>query len=315
VRFPRIQLPVDCEALVALRDQDGRTLEPLAPGQLRRYQLQRDRAGAAGYVLDDGGFEPRFAPFVVPGASVGVTPVNAGQTNDVYQRENMPIRQTIVGALAAGGTLTVGSRYQAFATWWYAGRFGPPSNIVEVTPTTGNQTLSLTNLPTMPSTDYGRRLCIFLREGEGGFYLTDTLLTPTSSTRSITATFGGGAALRPTRWDEVYQGLYQYIRVYPRPTEMQRLELEYRARPRDLIEDSDVPDIPGDHDVLVWLTVAHLVHGVGGNATGAFVMADKFRQSLLAHTHPQTRHNLFQRGQVGLQRTTIPWVDSVDWQG
>lgn len=262
IRFPRILLPADTRTVLGIKTASGLPLRSATPAEVRRAWVQEPTNGTPAWFLEDGGHRRRFAPFVMPGLSAGVTPVNANQGNDVYSRENLTIRAPISAAVSAGGTLSASTRHRVFASVWYAGRFGPPSNVVEVTTTVGNRTIDVTGLPVMPASDYGRIVATFIAEGEGAFRLATFNLDPTVSTATIATYPGGGAALEAARWDAVWPGgPYQYLRLWPRPAAAERLVMEYEARPAALVEDTDTPsEIPEPyHHVLVWLVCMNLV--------------------------------------------------------
>ncbi len=320
VSFPRTQLPVDCDSMIALTDDDGYPLKPLPPQLERKRILDRQTAGTPGYVLEDGGAEVRFPEFVHPGISAGVSPVNPNQTVDIYARENARIRTAIIGTAVnqAPNGLTAGTKYRAFVSWWYGNRFGPPSNTVEATMTATNKTLRLTNLPVLPSLDFGRVLGVFVAEGEGAFYLSSFQLVPTDSDFDVTAMPTGQEALKPTRWDEVFPGQYQYIRIYPRPTVMTRFELTYRARPRELIEDVDTPEFAEPfHHLLTWLAAADFSARSGGDFhRRCTANAERVRRQLTARYFPQDRYAQLQKGQIGQPTLSFPFFTAdIDYEG
>lgn len=317
VRFPRYRLPVDLDRLIAIRDPDGDPLTALPPALERRLVNNLVVPSVPGFLLEDRGHEPRFGPLVRPGVSIGVTPVNPDQNLDIFQRENQPIRQTIAAAAAAGGSLTADTTYQVFASWWYSGRFGPPSNTVEVTTTSVNKSINVSNLPVMPSLDYGRVVALFIREGEGAFYLADFQLICTTATKSITQMPTGQEAVRPVRWGEVYPGNYQYVRLFPRPTVMSKYVVEYIAKPRQLIEDTDQPEFDqAYHELLVYMTAADFASKVGGDMQRNMLSeVNRLSKQLNAGTVPQMRYAGHQKGMIGSASGTLqPFIGpDIDW--
>lgn len=257
IRFPRVRLPADVDQVVALRDADGVKLTPVPSGSETRWHRGQP-AGRPVWLLEDPGHAPRFPPTVYPGLSASGASVNAGQSPFLYQRENLPVSKTISGAVVAGGDLAANVKVRAFVCWWYADRFGPPSNVVSVTTTDSNKTVRLSALPVLETSgaqiEYGRRLAVFAAEGESAFYLRGFVLT-TDATFDIDEPISTPtAAIRPARYDEVFPGEYQYIRVHPRPTSMQQLELEYKGKPRQLIEATDRPEFErAYYDTILWL--------------------------------------------------------------
>lgn len=330
LKFPRVLLPATCRSVVALRDDQGRPLRAVMPGEQRGAILEeRHSSGTPRWFLEDGGAELRLPPWLH--INHPTSAADNPRSPFAYERETWPMRETVSAVFATGGagTYASGSRVRAFCCWYWAGRFGPPSNIVDITATAPASHVNVTGYPTLPSVsgtnvEFGRRVAIFLADGEGAFFLRAFVNNPASTTFTFnTDNLNNGTAnmpgLRFPRWDELYPGgPYQYLRIWPRPSAIHRFELEYLARPRELIEDTDSPEFDGDHDVIVWLTVAELLASPRYNADPrpALAMADKYARPLIARNFPQDRYDLT-RGQItgeGSYRDHFIPPD-IDWRG
>ena len=317
IRFPRILLPADVGSVISLTDPQGRPLPGIMPGEARRIVTaeRRNQSGTMGWFLEDFGSDARLPTFIDPSFGSGTT--NFARSPFFYERETWPMRETLTLEPDDGtGTFLDGTLVRVFACWFWGGRFGPPSAIAEVTTeSTGSNlwSINVTGFPQLPTSsaniEYGRRVAFFVAEGEGAFFLRGFDTNPAIATFPITDPSVSLAAnlepgLRFARWDEVYPGgPYQYLRIWPRPTAPVRLELDYYARPRELVEDTDSPEFPAEHEVLVWLTVASLLGSprYNGDPTSAYVMAEQHRQALMSRHYPQDRYPI-RRGQVDRAR-------------
>lgn len=268
IRFPRTRLPPDLATILSIKDDEGRPLLPLSPSAARS-EIFEFEDGPVRYFLEDMGHEPTYMPMVWPGISDGVPTKNADQSVEYgFDRENWPVRREIAAALSSGsgGGMQGSTTYKVFASWFYSGRFGPPSNIVTLTAAAGDDyQIDLTQLPDLPTTganiEYGRRLSFWVATGEGAFVFRGFKLT-TGTSHTITGDDDEfvDEQLHLPRWDEWFPGgPYRYIRLMPRGDQMRRFTLEYRKRPRRLIEDTDQPEFAENyHHVLVWLTCMEL---------------------------------------------------------
>lgn len=324
--FPRVQLPVELDALECIRDEDGNVLRSVTPQEERLYLTQQLAGGTPYYVLEDYGFD------MTGGFQLAAQNVHGGaafeHTPFAYQTENWPLEETIALATLdpTTGNVAVGTVMRVFASWYYSNRFGPPSNIAEFT-VDDFQGVKVTGLPVLPDTgsgtfEYGRRVAIFAAEGEGAFYFRGFVPTATATTFNITEPQTSSTAydigLRLPRWDELYPGQYQYIRVNPRADTVQRLTCEYWKRPRELIQDTDVPEFhEAFHRLLVWMTVEELVGGrYGGDP--AFrrlqVLREKEERALVTRYFPKEQNQERQKGMIGQMTANRPLI-GVDWNG
>lgn len=311
IRFPRILLPADVQQVSAVRTPEGRELFALTPSEQRRVILEPNHtSGSPRWMLEDQGHQPTRPVWVDPFFAGQVSGHSA--TPFIYQRETWPLRETVsISFTTPGGAeIPASTRIRVFCCWFWSGRFGPPSNIAESTTASagGPFAVAVTGYPQLPTSgafiEYGRRVAIFMAEGEGAFFLRGFVMAPATPTTTITTRnfTSSTPGLRFPRWDEVYpDGPYQYMRIWPRPTAMTRLEVEYWARPRELIEDTDSPEFPDNHDVLVWLTVAELLASPRYNnpqaAAGAMAMAKTYERPLIMRAFPKGQYKV-RRGQV-----------------
>lgn len=318
IRFRRSLLPPDCKSLIAVYDEEGRPLRAVGPTQARRWieNDALDTAGTTGWFLEDMGSDLRLSP-----SPVDIFLSDPAHSPYTFQRETWPVRETIsISENASVGSPTVdqipvGTRIRVFACWFWAGRFGPPSNIAELETTGDINTISVTGFPVLPTTgseiEWGRRIAIFMAEGEGAFFLRTFVRNPALSTVTIdtrNTAANSTPSLRFPRYDEIaHEGAPQYIRLHPRPSQVRRLEIEYVANPRKLIEGTDSPEIPGHHQVLVWLALAQILASprYNGNASQALAMAQKFRSMITGTSSPQDRDKPLVRGQVDQPRGPV----------
>lgn len=248
VKYLRYALPADCAGVYSLLDRTNRNLT-----------TRILRAEEVVYPLND------------DDASGIVTCIIEKDTTQEYA----PLA-TLVGTLGAGGSLTVGTKYRWLYTYIVAGRESGASNIVEVTPTTGNQTVTLSAIEATTANS-GRKKRVYRDSGTGVFQYVTTLAEATASwpddglvTPDRTARFEDETAIR------------RYIRAWGRPSEDIELELQYHRRPRRLAGDTDVPVLPAAyHDIIVDMTVREFKERAG-EATGTLDQKIKHRLAELA---------------------------------
>jgi hypothetical protein len=314
IRFPRLQLPPDVMTVLSLDSDDGRPIRSLSPIEQRRHLNPADanRPSTSGWFLEDFGHENRIAP-----VHIDLFLDSTSRSPFVSQREVWPVRETIGLTFSeASGTPTAeqipaDTRVRVFACWFWAGRFGPPSNIVEDTTSGDINTVTVTGLPQLSpgetTIQYGRRVAIFMAEGEGAFFLRAFHNNPNSQTQTIlTRNVAGNAepGLRFPRYDEIVPpGSYKFIRITPRPAALERVSLSYQAHPRQLIEDTDAPEIPDNHEILVWLALADLLASprYNGAPQMALAMVDRYMRPLEIAYYPQGRYPI-RRGMVDQAR-------------
>lgn len=324
--FPRVQLPADCDALLAITDDQGNPLTNLAPEQARRYLRPTTvTAQYPSYVLEDGGFQPLAPDHLVTVNGVGGVKFDA--TKFLYARENWPVREPVPFAIidsVAAGSMTVGTVVHVFVSWSYGGRWGPPSATVDFT-VAAKQGFKLTGLPVLPNTtatqEYGRLLGVFVAEGEGAAFFRGFVTATASTFELITSNQNATSmaeGLRFARWDEEYPGgPYTYVRLLPRPTGLKRFAMEYLGRPRVLAEDTDSPEFEeAYHNLLVWLTCIEICTRFGqGKVLPLFLSnAERIRAALDTRYFPQKRYAGTQKGMIGAAETVRP-TQTVDWHG
>lgn len=330
VSFPRWRLQGDVDSVIELQDSDGRILRSVTERErtfLERPTVQTGRPSA--WSFDSGLVPTHPPPHAEESAIAAVQPQNYLR----FQRESAEIRRDIAATMTVGGGLTSGVTYRAFMTWFYSGRFGPPSNTVEVTATASNKTITFSSIPQLVGTGtkptdapYGWRLAIWVAEGDGPFYLVALPTTPTVAGGPTIAWGGSGPDYAPNepwrliRWDEQVPPKYQYIRLYPRPDSWRQLLLRYRARPRRLIADNDVPDFDeAFEDYLVWQVAADMSFRTPGpfydrvNASAAAAFGRLSQRYL-----PREARDRLQKRQVG-SRGVEAWKPTIqypiDWNG
>jgi hypothetical protein len=318
VSFRRLRMPARCDQILAITDNENRTIEALPPHLFRAMQEDPDRAGSGPcFFLPDGGFTPRL-PAHTPGpyqlqisSATGV----AGAEEARHDR-NLPVYEDPPFTLAAsnGAGLLTGVTYRVFVCWVYAGRYGPASKIVSATPSGANLRLTLSSLPQAASAagtdglgDTGRRLAVFMSEGDHGPFVEMGTTAAGNDTSLIIAT-------RPTaqlvsnppklrRWDAVYpQGPYTYIRLWPRSDESRILTLTYLAKPLQLIHDVDEPELPeAFHRVLVHGVVVDMIQRFGAGTNILRMQQEILRQGMQALYNrylPEMRYHR-QKGLLG----------------
>jgi hypothetical protein len=336
IRFRRRLLPADCSSLIAVRNEQGMKLRPLTPAQCAMSETDRNRIGTPCYVLEDGGME-RVAITAYPGVHVGLANNHPVSNPFLQQRDTWPVRETIALANGPGGGSCLSStRHRVILSWFWGGRYGSPSKPAEYTTGVGENTIRVSGYRLPPTSganhEYGRRLSVWMAEAvagsttEFGAYMLKGFITATAATYDITESNANPAdsRLRLPRWDEqFYDGLPKYIRIYPRPTAMARYEIEYRAFPRELIEDTDKLEIDGPHEVVAWKVAAELIGQRGGDPTRALALFEKAERRVKAKAGFSDRSGI-RMGQVmgypdigdsrQLARHFID-PDSLDWEG
>lgn len=144
----------------------------------------------------------------------------------------------------AGGTLVSGTTYYYRIATEYEGVKGAASNEVSFTATaTGTIVLSgIQDYTTIP----GMKKIIFRRTGTNRNYFRVAVLTHATTTYTDDGT-------NPELLEYPLKEFGQTLKVWfwPRPSVQKELTLWYMRRPRRLMKDNDVPDLPQEfHDVL-----------------------------------------------------------------
>jgi hypothetical protein len=216
------------------------------------------------------------------------------------------VRETLSLAILLGATsVRASTKHRVFLSWFWSGRFGPPSNVMEVTTTDAGSILRVSGIKPLPTSganiEYGRRLSVWMAEGEAGAFCLKGFVTDSAASSYDIVTNNdnpNNSQLRLPRWDEhYYDGLPKYIRIYPRPSAFARYTIEYRAFPRELIEDSDAPEIDGPHEILAWLAAAELIEQTGRDASRARAQVARFERMMLGKAN-KAEHYPIRFGQV-----------------
>ena len=251
IRFPRYRLPQDCYALLSVlsRDDDQGSIRALSAWTESHQVRDFDKTGEPELYLAD--------PNWISGIN-WATPASGGR-----KTSNDPPMSAPTGAQVAGGTLTPGATYRYFYTWHYGGRHSAPSPVGEITLAATMTRINLAGLDVLAAAyaDTGRERVIWRQENEGPFYRVGVVTDPTVATFSdlngLAAVLGDPRTVQ--RWDEVETASYKYIRFYPTPSVLKWVDLRYIKTPRRLRYDSDEPDIPEQHRmVLVWKVLEDL---------------------------------------------------------
>lgn len=324
ISFPRMRLPRDCDSLETIRDDQGQPLVPLSPELARLYL--RDRTIAAqnpSYILEDGGHEATMPRALIPVNTSGGVRFDA--SDFLAQRENWPVRQAFTLGAGAAGTIASGTAVRVFLSWNYAGRWGPPSPVGSLT-VGGAGSVRVTGIPLLPQTsglfEYGRRIGVFMAEGEGAFFFRGFQQSATLNTFDVLTSNDDVTAmdegLRFARWDELYPGgPYQYVRLTPHPVGMKRYTVEYLGRPRQLVEDTDSPEFAEPfHNLVVWLACIEMCTRFGGGKVLPLFAAnaDRIQRQLETRYMPQVKNQGHQKGMIG-QSTLARPTQTVDWHG
>lgn len=315
IRPRRIRLPVALDELDSVLDDQGIPLGMASPRTERRLLDPNRQPGQPVAVLEDGGH-------------IAGEGVNGFETEFAREIENWPVRESFGledPDPMDSGTIPSGTRVRVFLSWQYAGRLGPPSAIEEFEVGDIGSVL-VTGIPVLPQTtgqiEYGRRITVWMAEEEGAFFYRGQHTDPTDDTFLIdTTNQEQNTAYRWTRlprWDEQYPGgTYKYIRLYPHPDQLKQLTVQFWARARQLVEDTDSPEFhEGYHDLIVWLACQQLATRYGGDQDVARfkVHARERRAALDARYFYPKKYDGTQRGMIGggsRSREETP----VDWNG
>jgi hypothetical protein len=271
-RWPRYRLPSDCARLERIHHFDDRA--PLtALTEERGAELRPGTASRPTHFwMDTAGLQPRRVPMDFPELGLDETD-NAAQNDDNFGRRNRAPNDELWSVSSTAGsavtTFFKNGTYEIGIAWWYANRWSPMSvRSLTIDWADGYGNILPTVLPPMltagvASANYGRRLGVFASRNGGPFYLI---------TQGGAADFVGGSSITQNplaldnpgtwrRYDEMYppEG-YQYVRLWPRPTALTRFEAKYLGRPRNLLGDTDVPELPTNHDVIVFRAALRLMN-------------------------------------------------------
>lgn len=324
LRWPRRLLPADCASVIAIRDDQGRRLRPMSPAQMAMSEADRERIGTPCFMVEDLGAELRFGISAHPSIAMAATPHHS-HTPYLWQRETWPVEETITAATVTGDSNFVdGVSCKVFVAWYWAGRYGPPSNVATVT-SEALKVIRVSGLLLPPTGgvqhEYGRRLSVWMSMGEAGPYYLKGFVTSASATSYDITTDNrrpSDQRLRLPRWDEHYfDGLPKYVRIYPRPSRFMRYEVEYRAHPRALVADFDAPEIEGPHEVIAYYAAAELMAKRGGDPMPSLALAKDAERRVLAKSGLSDREDR-RFGSVGASPPGRGWSyfvdENIDWR-
>lgn len=272
IRFRRTRLPARVDRVVSIVDElTHQELTPLSDATMRAFAADPERTGEAPrHWLSDGALDsglPWIMGHTSPGLGAASETIRQVDNDPIYG--NPPFTITVNGS--GSNALKASTNYRVFICWVYAGRYGPPSRIVEASTTASFKNFALAALPvqnlgaagTDLLGDTGRKLAVFIAEGDHGPFFEHSVMAS-----GIVATVNIGT--RPTtaflpmfqrRWETLYpNGPYNYLRLWPRSDQQRRLLLTYVSKPLPLLDDVDMPQLPSAFDnVLVHGTVIAMI--------------------------------------------------------
>jgi hypothetical protein len=343
VRFPRYLLPYDCDQLLrdGVKDEQGQALQFLDAASHRWLQQGTARPPAGGGVVPNGWTYDEGIDTTTP-LHRYVSP-NLWATDTlapawVDHHTNVPVRETIVGAASAGaGTFVIGQRYRFAVSWFYEGRFGPLSNVVEVTPTTGNQRITLSGLPEVPyvlalapETPYGWSLAIWVAVGDGPLYLLQHLNPAPStgaggvSTTQVLQTAPATTNMHQKRIRQpvVTPASHRYIRLYPRPSAHRKYQIRYLRRSYPLEAEEDTPEFGEQfHMALVYIAAARIAALREGPSSRSSLMirlttlGERKLAELTQYYFPGQHFHARKGSILALRAGGRYRIDRVDWNG
>ena len=315
IKFPRVQLPVDCANVVEIRASDKRLVPPVS---YRDGLALAERSGSSPSLWwADTGLDLRTAEWrfpigkLTPAAPVARSVSAYGLRNDAIF-DDPPL--TVQGA---AGNLP-SKTYEVFLAWWWAGRLSPASRKVRTRVTTGG--IEITSaLPAMPDTSYGRRLTVWFGPEGGPYYLHAMLTTATTTTVADITDLPAQQLYQTVRWDEAHPGGdYKYIRLYPRPATVERFEVTYIPILRPLRDETDEPEFDSSfHDVLVWQATERLAaqsNATKRASTARTIANDRYR----ALRRRYGMHEAARTVRRGFDEEAWPVIlqpPSINWQG
>ena len=336
VRFPRYRLPADFDAWAqGAVQREGRALDVLTPRQLRILEqgVNRPPLSAAGTPFGwswDEGLDQSPDDLIA-------TTLNAAEAWAPDSTPMAVIEQLEGGTNPGPGGNFLPDQLYRFAVSWYVGnQFGPLSNVVELTPATGetvNLLLPLVedNAALAPQVNIGWSVAVWVAKGDGPFELQQIKDPPpnaggVSAAITVTGRPDPLVQYRRVRYEQVATPA-RYIRLWPRPAEYEQLQLRYFRRPLPMQAPTDVPDgiLPQFRRYLVVETAARLVAGDGqpGSSPALSTLGRLKAQStqlyrrMLGHYFPE-RARAHQR-----QALLVPTgadalrahADDLDWHG
>tara|TARA_R100001129_G_scaffold130436_1_gene92305 strand:+ start:303 stop:1691 length:1389 start_codon:yes stop_codon:yes gene_type:complete len=260
VTFQRFMLPEDCIEVLGYMDRDADRGKLLFVGRRREEfaYLDADNSGDSGVVIEDEHI-------------IDDPPLAA------------PVLSTLAYTTITNNMLQQGTTYEYRYTIYREGRESPPSLVREITtPTGSNNYVNLGDLDNTgfyatssatSTTDSGMYKHIYRRDktNDGKWMLVGSVSSTASSfndqeliARDGTTSFLGGyqnstsyrysSSTEVLRWAD--PGPRQYVRFWYTPGADKVYHLRYHYRPKDLVADNDVPEMPRQyHNLLVYITL------------------------------------------------------------
>jgi len=180
---------------------------------------------------------------------------------------------TAVGAVVGVSTLPLLQRFSYRYAWRYAGLWSPASPQVDVTLTGTQNHINLAGLETLFSAALGRTRQLFRRQNEGPWFALSEITDPTVATFADTGAFLS-ASPNPvvvTRERHYHTpGGQVFIRLWPRPDADRVLELRYVSAVPLLEDDSDEPEFPQHHEILVHAVARDLAMQADANRLASY---------------------------------------------
>lgn len=335
VRFPRYRLPPDFDAFAnaAIR-REGRPLELISQAQLRILErgVARPPSTAAGrptcWSYDEGLDHS-------PDDMIG-TALNASRA---WSPDATPsaVIETLEGGVNPDtiGSFLPNQLYRFAVSWYYENRFGPLSNIVELTPGTGD-TVNLVlpvvepNAALAPQVHLGWTIAIWIAKADGPFELSQFVDPPpngggVSNVVVVTGRPDPLTQYRRVRYEQVATPP-RYIRLWPRPATYEQLLLRYHRRPTPMEADTDVPDgiLPQFRKYLVYETAARLAAEPAPGGAPALSTVGRLRaqaaqvyRRMLGHYFPGRERGHQRRALLAPTRIDLlrPSAEDIDWNG
>ena len=255
VTFQKFMLPEDCIEVLGYMDRDADRGKLLFIGRRREEfaYLDADNSGDSGVVIED--------EHIIDDPPVNVPTANA-QTATVI----------------TNNLLTNGVTYEYKYTIYREGRESPPSLPVQVTvPSTGSNEVALDNMDdtgfytsatATSTTDSGMYKLVYRRDvtNDGKWMLVGSVASNNTSLvddelhPKSTFVFQNSASYRYSSSTEVLRwadpGPRQNVRFWYTPGADKVYHLRYHYRPKDLVADNDVPEMPRQyHNLLVYITL------------------------------------------------------------
>lgn len=335
LRFPRYRLPYDFDAFApgAIR-REGDALDMITNAQLRLLErgVQRPPSSAAGrptcWTYDE--WLDHSPDDLI---------ASALNQSEAWSPDATPsaVIETLEGGVNPDtvGSFLSDQLYRFAVSWYYEGRHGPLSNVVELTPGTGD-TVNLVlpvveqNAALAPGINIGWSLSVWVAKGDGPFELQQIKDPPPNGGGVSNAIVVSGrpdplAQYRRVRYEQVATPP-RYVRLWPRPAEYEQLLLRYYRRPIPMEADTDVPDgiLPQFRKFLVYETAARLAAEPAPGGSPALSTMGRMRaqgqliyRRMLGHYFPGRERTHQRRALLVPDRLDLlrPSAEDIDWNG